>query len=132
MADPKDWKEAYEAVQLALDPAKQLQFCQEAHRLIQRRMVDLAQGPGEKDEQEALEEALTKKPLGSGAGDPQAEDPVAAQAARQSSAKAPSRNSKPDNPFRPLMDPLSRARSIRRIGAEPLENFLCQLFLACR
>jgi hypothetical protein len=67
MADPKDWKEAYEAIQLALGPAKQLQFRQEARRLIQRRMVELAQGPGEKDEQEALEEALTKKPLGSGA-----------------------------------------------------------------
>jgi hypothetical protein len=58
MADPKDWKEVYEAVQLVLDPAKQLQLCQEARRLIQRRMVELAQGPGEKGEQEALEEAL--------------------------------------------------------------------------
>jgi hypothetical protein len=56
---PKDWKEVYEAVQLALDPAKQMQLCQQARRLMQRRMVELAaQEPIDHGEGEALEQAL--------------------------------------------------------------------------
>jgi hypothetical protein len=57
--EPKDWKEVYEAVQLALDPATQLQLCQQARPLMQRRMVELAaQEPIDRGEGEALEQAL--------------------------------------------------------------------------
>jgi hypothetical protein len=54
----KDWRRVCELARLELDPARQLNLCDKARRLMQTRMLDLASGSGDVEEQDALEEAL--------------------------------------------------------------------------
>jgi hypothetical protein len=56
--DPKDWLRVYEALRQELDPAKQLEICQNARKAIQDRLLALGSGRRHRGEREALEQAL--------------------------------------------------------------------------
>lgn len=95
--------------------------------MIQRRLVKLAEDADDKDAREAPEDA--EKALW--AREQAIRKPKMHLADGQLSAEAAARNSRSEKPSSPLMDPLSSACAITGIAAEPLENFLCQLLLAC-
>ncbi|HVO82510.1 MAG TPA: hypothetical protein VMT28_17405 [Terriglobales bacterium] len=53
-----DWRKVYGLARVELDPARQHDLCQQARRLMQRRLVELASTDGNGEEQSELEEAL--------------------------------------------------------------------------
>lgn len=58
MTDRKSWRIAYQQVRLEMNPAKQLELCKIARRLMQERLLELPATASPSGEQKSLEESL--------------------------------------------------------------------------
>jgi len=53
-----DWRKVYASARVELDPARQLDLCKQARRLVQERLIELASLNGIDGERIELEESL--------------------------------------------------------------------------
>jgi hypothetical protein len=55
---PRHWRRIYERAKLATSPQEKRKLCQQARRLMQRRLVEIGAGAADAKEQAAIEAAL--------------------------------------------------------------------------